>query len=103
MKTAQLIAKSLQRLRDAKHISYKVLEKRQFPEPYERTNDVHVEITLTTRFDQKLRKVVKGTDKIPEVDVMEEIKKEQRDALNRGKDCAKGSELKVFPNVEPII
>ena len=53
--------------------------------------------------DQKLRKVVKGTDKIPEVDVMEEIKKEQRDALNRGKDCAKGSELKVFPNVEPII
>ena len=103
MRTAQLIGKSLKRLRDAKHISYKFLENRKFPEPYEKINDRHVEIKLRHRFDQKLRKVVWDKDDTTEISVEESIKKEQRDALERGKDCAKGSDLRVIPNEDPFI
>jgi len=61
--TAKLISGSVKRLNAAKHISISVTEDRVL-EDKGGFKDMHLAITLTTRFDQKLRKVVKGNDKL---------------------------------------
>ena len=61
--TAKLISGSVKRLNAGKHISVTVKEDRILEE-YGTFKDLHLVITLKTRFDQKLRKVIRGADEL---------------------------------------
>ena len=67
-RTFGFICQSLKRLQEAEHISYSIKESKDIVGDNEVSNgssplkDHHLEITLSTRFDQSRRKVILGKD-----------------------------------------